>query len=166
VTAPFRVYSTPPGVKRVSTGRRADQEIREYLERLIRLIPGEVVGLYLLGSGFIPQQYPIALVGWSAFCLVCVFVVRIYGTSDPANHKRPQWGAVFISAGAFVIWLYTLGGAFAAYELHLPWLGSLLVFGYTFLVPYLYKGDPYSPDTGGPGAAGGAGRAGHEETTP
>jgi hypothetical protein len=140
MTAPFRVYSRPTGIKSVATHGRTDEELRFYVQRLIKLIPAEVVGLYLCGNGFIPNEYHIAHILWSCVCLVAVLVVRVWGTSDPEYGQGPQWLGVLISSLAFVIWLYTIGGPFALYGIQIPWLGSLLVLSFTFFVPYFYKG--------------------------
>jgi hypothetical protein len=112
------------------------------LERLLKLIPGEVVGIYLIGVGLIPAAFVIprtslsGLWGWAAVCLVLVFIARVYGTADP----NPQWLAVGVALVSFVIWVYTMGGPFATSGLYVAWLGSLLVLVWTFVVPYFYKG--------------------------
>lgn len=77
---------------------------------------------------------------WALVCLAGVFVVRAYGTSDPQSNLSPDWVHVAISAVAFVIWVYTLGGPFAASDLYEPYVGSLLVLAWTFFVPIVYKG--------------------------
>jgi hypothetical protein len=118
-----------------------------YFDRLYKLIPGEVVGLYLVGSGLIPKEYPFVLLGWSLFCLAALFLTRMRNTKDTSKGLGPQWGAVFISAVSFVIWLYTLGGPFAAFpdhNIYVPFLGSLLVLSWTFLVPLIYSGEQAS----------------------
>jgi hypothetical protein len=45
-----------------------------------------------------------------------------------------------VAAVAFVIWVYTLGGPFADFGVHVPWIGSLLVLAWTSFIPLLYKG--------------------------
>jgi hypothetical protein len=138
MAAPFRI-STPD--ERVQSVARSDEgQFKFYLDRLLKMIPGEVVGLYLVGSGFIPDKARAVVVVWAAVCLLGVIVVRIYGTADPKQGKPPQWGAVLISSVAFVIWIYTIGGPFAAYNLAVPYIGSLLVLAWTFFVPLFYKG--------------------------
>ena len=47
---------------------------------------------------------------------------------------------VAISSVAFVIWVYSLGGPFAVFNLYVPYIGSLLVLAWTFFVPTFYKG--------------------------
>src|SRR5260370_42487177 len=104
------------------------------------MIRAGVVGLYLVGNGFIPQACPSALVIWAVICLFGVIAIRAYGTTDPEADKAPDWMHVAISSVAFVIWVYTIGGPFAAFNLAVPWIGSLLVLAWTFFVPLLYKG--------------------------
>jgi hypothetical protein len=138
MSAPFRIRRPDVGVKPVAL--TPDEGFRFYLDRLLKMIPAEVVSLYLVGSGLIPTDQVTALAGWFVVCLVGLFVIRIYGTADPAEHLPPDWTHIIISAIAFVIWVYSLGGPFAAWGLHLPWLGSLIVLAWTFFVPIFYKG--------------------------
>ena len=139
MAAPFRVIR--PGAGRLKVGA-ADEPVRAYFERLMKIVPADVVGLYIVGSGLIPADQRIALVIWTVVCLVAVVAVRIWGTADPDPEKRrpPQWPVVFISAVAFLIWIYSMDGAFAAYGLFVPFIGSLLVLAWTFFVPILYHG--------------------------
>ncbi|MEQ3656262.1 MAG: hypothetical protein ABNH00_10400 [Dokdonia sp.] len=114
--------------------------LEDYFQRLYKLIPGEIMGLYLVGSGVIPQEKGIVLLVWTIFCAVCLILLRYRLTSDATN--TPQKGAILIALVSFVIWIYTLGGAFTLVkDLHEPYLGSLLVIGWTFVVPMFYKGD-------------------------
>jgi hypothetical protein len=138
MSAPFRIRRPDAGVMEVARGK--SETFKDYLERLIKMIPGEVVGLYLIGSGFIPEGQGVALLVWSIICLIGVVTVRVYGTTDAEKNLPPQWGAVLISSVAFVIWLYSLGGVFKLYGLHVAYVGSLLVLAWTFFVPIFYKG--------------------------
>lgn len=150
MTAPFRVGWPAP--KEVLRGQAAGgvapapggEEFKLYLGRLLKMIPAEVVSLYLVGAGFIPANQGIVFAIWAIVCLVGVAVVRLYGTADPGEGLGPEKGSVVISAIAFVIWVYTLGGPFAVYGLHVPYIGSLLVLAWTFFVPIFYKGDTRS----------------------
>lgn len=116
MTAPYRIVRPERRIASVSATR--NEEVKEYLDRLMKMIPGEVVGLYLVGSGFIPKNDLITLVVWSCICLIAVIVVRIYGTMDPARNLPPDWIHACISAVAFIIWLYTIGGPFVAFHIY------------------------------------------------
>jgi len=139
MSAPFRIERPDTGVVRAAAAG-TQEDFKFYLDRLMKMIPAEVVSLYLVGNGFIPREQPVVLVVWAVVCLAGVFVVRAYGTSDPQSNLSPDWVHVAISAVAFVIWVYTLGGPFAASDLYEPYVGSLLVLAWTFFVPIVYKG--------------------------
>jgi hypothetical protein len=137
MSAPFRIRHPESGFHEVAG---TDQPIRDYFERLMKTIPGEVVGLYIVGSGLIPREKPHVLVFWTALCLFGVIALRAWGTADTSRQLGPQWPAVLISSISFVIWVYSMGGPFTAYGLAEPYIGSLLVLAWTFFVPIFYKG--------------------------
>jgi len=125
---------------------KANEEIRQYLERLLKMIPAEVVGLYTIGSGFIPEKQALGSAIWLLICFVLVIAIRIYGTRDPTQGKPAQPIPVFVSTVAFVIWAYSLGGPFAKYNLYIPWIGSLGVLFWSFVVPIFVKGSSESEE--------------------
>lgn len=139
MTAPFRVIHPRARLQKVGT---TEEPAREYFERLIKMIPADVVGLYLVGSGLIPNEKRAILALWTALCFLGVVAVRIWGTADPDPHRPapPQWPVVGISSVAFLIWVYSIGGVFSAYGLAVPYIGSLLVLAWTFFVPIFYRG--------------------------
>lgn len=142
MTAPYRITRKDRRLQKVSFSQgNSDEAFREYLSRLIKLIPSEVISLYLAGSGVIPQNQATGLIVWSGFCVFCVFVVRVYGSSPSTRRLDPQWKVVAISIISFLIWLYTLGGPFEAIGIYVPPLGTILVLSWTFLIPYIYKGE-------------------------
>ena len=138
MSAPFRIKRPDTGVAAVALA--PEEGFKFYLDRLLKMIPAEVIGLYLVGSGLIPREQPIALTVWALVCLAGVVAIRVYGTGDAASSLPPDWVHVAISAVAFVIWIYTLGGPFTAINWYVPYLGSLLVLAWTFFVPIFYKG--------------------------
>jgi hypothetical protein len=103
------------------------------------MIPSEVISLYLVGSGLIPRSRPTLLTTWSVVCLVGVVVARAFGTRDPRRGLPPQWPVVALSSGAFIVWLYAIGGPFVHFpSIYDPIVGSLLVLAWTFFIPYIY----------------------------
>ena len=127
-------------MRKGGTTREKPTPIQSYMERLVKLIPAEVVGLYLVGQGIIPPAEKVAIVVWSIVCLALVILVRAKVTGDRANNLSPQWIAVGVSAISFVIWVYTMPGPFQVYHVAIPYLGSLAVLVWTFIVPFLYQG--------------------------
>lgn len=134
--------SAPLRIRRLATkGVTGDSEsLKPYLDRLLKLIPAEVVSLYLVGSGFIPATDIAVLTVWAVFCFLAVGFVKAYGTADRAAAISPDWVHVTLSMIAFVIWVYSLGGPFAHLSWYKAYLGSLLILAFTFAVPYFYRG--------------------------
>lgn len=139
MSAPFRIRK-PVQKSALPAATASTEGFNAYLERLLKMIPAEVISLYLVGSGLVSAEPPVALTIWAALCLAGLVVIRAYGTADSLRHLPPDWVHVAISAMAFVIWVYSLGGPFASYGLHIPYVGSLLVLAWTFFVPLFYKG--------------------------
>jgi len=136
MAAPFRI--THRAVKSVADAPQAN--FNDYLERLVKLIPAEVLSLYLGVKGFIEDEKAL-LLGWTIFCFIAVVIARVYGTSDPKNNKAPQLLAVLISCVSYLLWVHSSGDIFTLLGIHYPKLGSMLVAGWVFLVPFVYKGD-------------------------
>jgi hypothetical protein len=130
---PEAEHSDDPGTPTPADG------FKDYLNRLVKMIPSEIIGLYMIGSGYIDIKDKGLIVGWSIACFILVFVVRIFGTSDKRRNVPPEWPAIFISAAAFIIWLYWLGGPFQAYGIQKPSIASLAVLIFSFIAPYFYK---------------------------
>jgi hypothetical protein len=135
-----------------SSASAAEDPIKGYLERLVKMIPSEVVGLYLAGRGAIQGAYPTTSppttaeapywIAWTIFCLGAVIAVRAWATRIPG--KPPQWPAVVISTVSFGIWVYSMGDVFVRTDLNSIWnalAGTLVVLAWTFVVPLVYKGD-------------------------
>lgn len=139
MASPFRIVTHAQ--RGLETTDSPSPDFKDYLGRLLKLIPGEVVGLYMIGSGFIPSDKVSVLLLWTIACFILVIVVRVIGTRDPERKKPTQTAAVVISALAFVVWIYWLGGIFEKYGLHVSYIGSLLVLLVSFVVPMFYKGD-------------------------
>jgi hypothetical protein len=140
MSAPFRIQRPATGAVKAAAAQGSQENFKFYLDRLMKMIPAEVISLYLIGKGFIPLDQPIVLTAWALVCVAGVLLIRAFGTADPEANKSPDWVHVTISAVAFVIWVYTLGGPFEAAKLYEPYVGSLLVLAWTFFVPIIYKG--------------------------
>ena len=140
MSAPFRITRPDAAKAQAVTAAGGEETFKFYLDRLLKMIPAEVIGLYLVGSGVIPHDQTAGLAIWAVVCLIGLFAVRIYGTSDPAASLPPDWTHIIISAVAFVIWVYSLGGPFQDAGLYVPWIGSLAILAWTFFVPIFYQG--------------------------
>lgn len=151
MAAPYRIYGEsklrvghsesllepgPGGAMPPSGEEKAD----EYFARLLKLIPSEVIALYLVGRGLIPKSDGIAMLVWTVIATLGVVVVRILGTRRPDHHEPVQWWSVLIATISLLIWIYSLGDVFEFYGVYKPHIASLLVLTWTFFVPYFYRG--------------------------
>ena len=106
----------------------------DYLTKIIKYIPSEVVALYITLYGVASAaktEIPFVLITW------LIFVVGVLGTvlylwRIAQVNDRLQ---IFISAGAFVVWVFALGGPFSNLLWYNPVYGALLLPIYTFFIP-------------------------------
>ena len=108
-----------------------------YLSRLVKLVPSEVVALYLTFK----ETAATWLGTWATVCLGLVVLTRTLGTHEAG--KRVQVGAVLVSMVSFGLWVYATNGQFLSVELPAspPGLISVAIGVWTFVVPLIYKGD-------------------------
>jgi hypothetical protein len=119
--------------------------MKEYLARLVKLIPTEVVGLYMVGTGILQQTAKddkVSWLVWAIICFILVIVVRVFGTSDAKNKVPPEIPLVIISAVSFVIWLYSLGGQLLDLWHVTNKFAWMAVLVWTFVIPFIYKQQP------------------------
>ncbi|WP_213979235.1 hypothetical protein [Sphingomonas sp. dw_22] len=64
MTAPFRIENQD---KLRSTPATVNEEFKDYLGRLLKMIPAEVVGVYMIGAGIIPQTERVVSAIWAVW---------------------------------------------------------------------------------------------------
>ena len=131
MSGPLRIVSAPKDRSAAAGGPPADL----WLARLAKLVPSEIVAVYLAGRGYAGNLAGI----WPLICLALLVIVRVWGTRGP--RRQPQWGAVVISCVSFVLWVFATNGQVLGLTLA-PDLASLAVLVWTTLVPALYRGSP------------------------
>lgn len=149
--APLRIARPPNATDRAvnvppTSGNNASELAQDYVARLVRLIPAEIVALYLAGRGLIlgygGERASSAGVwsAWTAFCFGCLVLTRIAGTRDIRRKIPAEWPAIVIAAISFGLWVYSLGDVFnIALKIWDPLLAGLLVLGWTFVTPFIYN---------------------------
>jgi hypothetical protein len=139
----------------IGGGGTSPDTAKQYVERVVKLIPSEVVGAYLVGKAGIQAKFADKAdhsqdlisestywIGWAVFCFLAVILIRAWATSD--RNTPVEKPAVVIAAVSFLIWVYSLGDAFKFISVrdHSVWdslLAMLLVFAWTLLVPLIYR---------------------------
>lgn len=132
MNAPLRLIAAP---RRAELAGRPLGPVDPWLARVVKLVPAEVVAVYLAGRPLAEARFAAV---WPLVCLALVIVVRALGTSD---RRGPQWISVAVSAVSFVLWVSATGGRFPGLALPTD-VAGLGVLVWTTLVPVLWKGDP------------------------
>ena len=130
MNAPLRLNTAASSL----VGGRPAGPADPWLTRLVKLVPAEVVAVYLAGRPLAQERYAAI---WPVVCLALVVIVRAWGTSD---RRGPQWISVLVSAVSFVLWVYAMGGQFLTYNVDVN-LASLAVLVWTTLVPVFWRGE-------------------------
>lgn len=114
--------------------------VDNYFDRLLKYIPGDVVGLWLTGSGVIESQTAsgsrIGLL-WLLFVAGLVFSFFWTKKQTTVKGKPTAWQQIFLSCGAFFVWVFAIGGPFAELSFYQPVYGSVLLLIYTSAIPLL-----------------------------
>ena len=139
----------------VGDGGTSPNSAKQYVERVVKLIPSEVVGVYLVGKAGIQAKFAEKVdhsqdlfsetsywIGWTLFCFIAVILIRCWATSD--KNTPIEIPAVAIAAVSFLIWIYSLGDVFKLVMVrnHSLWdslLALFLVLAWTLLLPLIYR---------------------------
>jgi hypothetical protein len=113
---------------------RAAGPVDPWLARLVKLVPAEIVAVYLAGRPLAADRFAEL---WPVVCLALVVIVRAWGSSD---RRGPQWISVAIAAASFVLWVHATGGRFPGWTLAAD-VAGLAVLVWTTLVPVFWRGD-------------------------
>lgn len=111
----------------------------DYSDKLLKLIPGEVVAAYITINGIIPEDQPSAKWVSLIVAIILLLAIPLYLTKTLSVMNMRQ---VYFTMGSFVIWLYSLGGPFKFWDkatgihFHIPYIGSILLILWTLLIPF------------------------------
>ncbi len=108
-----------------------------YYSRLVKLIPSEIIALYLALDGIASAMKQKETLLWVVFG-IALTGAWIYLGRMANVHRFEQR---ILTVLAFAIWVYVFGGPFAMLPWYEPGYGKMLLVVYTFFVPMLFKGD-------------------------
>jgi hypothetical protein len=116
-------------------------DFKAYMDRLLKLIPAEIVALYLTFHTAADPKSSFSW-WWPIICLVLVIIARYLATrvaTDP--FWKFQWIAVLVAAVSYLLWIYAIGDSIAGFVIREPiWISAGIAI-WTLAVPYFYKGD-------------------------
>jgi len=110
-----------------------------YLSRLVKYIPAEIVGAYLVGEAAIagissPPPANLLWVWWGFLAALSPLWIA-FATRTPG--LPVAWFQTLVAPVAFTAWVFAMGGPFAVTWEYPPAYGSLVLIASTLLIPLL-----------------------------
>jgi hypothetical protein len=109
-----------------------------YLEKIVKLVPAEIIGAYLVLEGILKSGLsgdPQGLY-WG---LAAIFLLGAIGAMTFARRilEVQRLSQLAVTGIAFCVWVFATGGWFAFVEWYAPWMGSVSVVLFAMLVRIL-----------------------------
>jgi hypothetical protein len=124
-------------------GRAIRREDNSFLKALLKLIPSEVVAVYVFLQGVLPERFVPHLV----VALLLVAMTPLYLYLAMGVRSRMQ---LVVSTFSMVVWIYALGQGpvrFLSAPLYEPWYGSAALALWTLIPPMLLYHSREAPET-------------------
>jgi len=121
-----------------------------YLTTLLKLVPAEIVSVYMAIRDSATQHQALAL--WFFACLIVCFILRAYASlpktsaGERKGITQVQWIGVIVSCIAFCLWAFSIGSERPVSWIPLDqWLAAALAALLSILAPLLVPGDRSAP---------------------
>ena len=107
-------------------------EADDYLSRLVKYVPIEIIGAYITISGILHAAYSGSsrAISLGVLLIASLVVVGLYCRRVLNIARRSQ---VIVSMTAFVVWVFATGGVFAYWSWYAPWTGSVAMISFGLL---------------------------------
>lgn len=131
-----KIRETQPKMK---TGERLEpksEKVDDYPIRIIKLIPAEVLTLYIALTGIIVvgrDSVNYEVLYWIIF-IICLVGTPLYLKEITNVNDNLQIG---ISTLSFIVWVFAIGGPFTTLTYYQPVYGALLLPIFTFFIPMI-----------------------------
>ena len=112
-----------------------------YFDRVIKYIPTDIVAAWIAIIGAIksaPADIPKTTVLWIVFAAMLPFTAVWTWRQTEAPDLPPAIIQIVVATGAFIVWVFALGGPFESFTWYRALYGSLLLIFYTLLVGAIY----------------------------
>lgn len=105
-----------------------------YADVLVKLIPTEVIGAYMVIVGFITPS--LAGARWIALgASLCLLVMTPFYLR--LGHDVQRRDQLIFTSLSFVVWVYWMGGPFQLWGIHIPQIASIILVLWTLLIPFI-----------------------------
>jgi hypothetical protein len=116
-----------PPMGRLSVSPSTGPTAKDYLERVSKYIPGEILAAYLSGVGVfssVPQNDPWRMPAYIVFFLACWILTPVY-LNYMAEKDKPKRLNLILGTIAFLIWSYAIGGLFVDLKVYHSFIGTI-----------------------------------------
>jgi hypothetical protein len=136
------VEAQPRGIRAFSGADRT-QEIKDYLDRVARYVPAEILAAYLtllpivLGT---TKADPKLRIGLLAVILFGLALLNLPYISRMAKPNQPKQKQMIVSTLAFLAWTYSIGGFWSQLGLYHEAIAAIVIvfvsLGSGLIIPY------------------------------
>lgn len=109
---------------------KGDKSGDDYLGRVAKYIPAEIVGLYLATSGAVPlgaDGHERCSALWTVFAINFALVPFYFLFATTRNRKPPLWPQIILASLAFPVWVFAIGGPFRCLGWYQGWIASIVL---------------------------------------
>lgn len=112
---------------------RSIKKENRFADKLLKLIPSEIVAAYLLVRGMIPTEDASLqlIIEWSVFGFLTI-LTPLYLKKFQNVHRVSQ---IIFTTISFAVWVFSIGGPFALYNFYMPEIASIALAMWTLLIP-------------------------------
>ncbi len=115
-----------------------------YLTKLLKLIPAEIVTLYITLSAILESSKESTKnLELTVFIIVLILTPLYIYIITKEESKKPPWKQIVVSTLSFVVWVFALGGPFLYFKWYKRIYGALFLPIYTFLIPLIFRKRKY-----------------------
>ena len=117
---------------------------QSYPDKVVKLVPTEIVGAYMVLAGIIGvsatspsaptdslSKILIQVVFFVLLVLTPLYLWRISGVTNVVQ--------LIVTTLAFILWIYTLGGPFSVWGIYEPKVAALLLTLWSFIIPVIVR---------------------------
>ena len=114
-------------------GRAIKREDNSFIKALLKLIPSEIIAVFLFLQGVLPDR----LIPHLVISLLLIGITPLYLYTAMGVRS---WGQLVVSTLSMVVWIYALGQGpvrFLEAPIYEPWYGSAILAVWTLIPPML-----------------------------
>jgi len=117
-----------PRADALKLGKASSEGGDDYLGRLVKYIPAEIVALFVSACGIVPVGKDGAVncsALWVIFALSFVLVPAYLWFVTSRSGQSPLWPQIILGTIAFPVWAFAIGGPFKCLGWYQGWIASI-----------------------------------------